>query len=67
MSENENPFLSIQRHDEIIQLWEAIGKDCQIFYDKGSSLLILRKNTDIFFLRPNEIKKSQKCQLKSKM
>ena len=66
MSENENPFLSVQRHDEIVQLWEAIGKGCQIFYDKGACLLILRKGPEIYFLRPNEIKKSQKLQLKMK-
>jgi hypothetical protein len=67
MNENEHPFLSIQKHDEINQLWEVIGKGCQVFYDKGGNLLILRKGNEIYFLRPNEIKKSQKCQLKSKM
>lgn len=67
MSENEQPFLSVVNFNEIVDLWHNLGKDCQIFYDKGSTLLILRKSNEIYFLRPNEIKKSQKYQLKSKM
>lgn len=67
MSEKENPFLAVHKYDEIINLWQTIGKGCQVFYDKGASILILKKNADIYFLRPNEIRKSQKFQLKTKM
>lgn len=66
MNENQ-PFLCVNEYQEINDLWHGLGVESQIFYDKASPLLILRNKSDIFFLRPNEIKKSQKFQLKTKM
>lgn len=61
------PFIFLTHQTESDQLINRIISNSQYFYDKESSLLIIRNKNEIYFIFENDIRKSKKCNIKSKM